>query len=58
MVQDHPHPLANQVLQLRIDGIWREAVGRLCCALAGRAETVERIFCGIPMTLRGDSGWN
>ena len=42
----------------REERAWREAVGRLCCALAGRAETVERIFCGIPMTLRGDSGWN
>lgn len=37
---------------------WREAVGRLCCALAGRADAVERIFCGIPMTLKGDSVWN
>lgn len=30
---------------------WREAVGRLCCSLAARAETVERVFCGLPMTL-------
>lgn len=33
--------------------IWREAVGRTCCALAERAETVERIFCGISMKLKG-----
>ena len=37
----------------------REAVGRLCCRLAARAERVERIFCGLPMTLKGDSStWN
>ena len=38
---------------------WREAVGRLCCRLAARAERVERMFCGLPMTLKGDSStWN
>ena len=38
---------------------WREQVGRLCCRLAKRAERVERIFCGLPMTLKGDSlSWN
>ena len=42
----------------REERAWREAVGRLCCALAKRADTVERIFCGIPMTLKGDSAWN
>lgn len=31
---------------------WRESVGRVCTALAGRAEEVERIFCGLSMTLR------
>lgn len=31
---------------------WRETVGRLCCLLAQRAESVERIFCGIPMRLK------
>lgn len=31
---------------------WRETVGRLCCWLAERAESVERIFCGIPMRLK------
>ena len=42
----------------REERVWREAVGRLCCTLAQRADTVERIFCGIPMTLKGDSAWN
>lgn len=31
---------------------WREAVGRVCTALAGRAEEVERILCGLPMALK------
>ena len=34
---------------------WREAVGRLCCRLAARAERVERMFCGLPMTLNVDT---
>ena len=42
----------------REERAWREAAGRLCCTLAQRADTVERIFCGIPMTLKGDSAWN
>lgn len=33
---------------------WREQVGRLCCRLAQEATTVERIFCGIPMVLKGE----
>lgn len=38
---------------------WREQVGRLSCRLAARAERVERIFCGLPMTLKGDpQAWN
>ena len=37
---------------------WREDVGRLCCRLAQRAERVECIFCGLPMTLKGDKPWN
>ena len=36
----------------------REAVGRLCCRLAERAERVERIFCGLPMVLKGEGPWN
>lgn len=36
----------------REERYWRETVGRLCCYLAERAESVERIFCGIPMKLK------
>lgn len=36
----------------------REAVGRLCCRLAEWAERVERIFCGLPMVLKGEGPWN
>ena len=36
---------------------WREAVGRLCCVLARRADRVERIFCGLSMVLKGDGAW-
>lgn len=37
--------------------VWREAVGRLCCELAARAERVERIFCGLPTVIKGDGTW-
>ena len=37
---------------------WREAAGRLCCRLAQRAECVIRIFCGLPLVLKGDMIWN
>ena len=36
----------------------REAVGRLCCRLAERAERVERGFCGLPRGLKGEGPWN
>ncbi|NCE63443.1 cobinamide kinase [Pseudoflavonifractor sp. 524-17] len=32
---------------------YREAAGRLSCLLAGEAETVVRVFCGIPTVLKG-----
>ena len=32
----------------------REAAGRLNCLLARQAETVARVFCGIPMVLKGE----
>ena len=35
------------------DRAWREAVGRLCVALAQEAESVERVFCGLGMKLKG-----
>lgn len=31
---------------------WREATGRLCNALAERAEKVVRLVCGIPVVLK------
>ena len=34
------------------DRAWRERTGRLCNALAQRADRVDRIFCGIPMRLK------
>ena len=33
---------------------WREAVGRLCCALAKEATAVVRVVCGIPTVLKGE----
>ena len=32
----------------------REAAGRLSCLLADRAETVVRVFCGLPLVLKGE----
>ena len=31
----------------------REAAGRLACLLAERADTVVRVFCGLPTALKG-----
>ena len=31
----------------------REAAGRLACMLAGRAESVVRVCCGLPQLLKG-----
>ncbi len=36
------------------DEEWREAVGRLCCALAQEADVVVRVSAGIPQFLKGD----
>ena len=36
----------------RADRDRREAVGRLCCDLAARAEAVYRVNCGIAMRLK------
>lgn len=33
---------------------WREATGRLCIALAERADAVVRVVCGIPTALKGE----
>ena len=32
----------------------REAAGRLACLLAERADTVVRVFCGLPMAIKGE----
>ena len=32
----------------------REAAGRLSCLLAERADTVIRVFCGLPRVLKGE----
>ena len=32
----------------------REAAGRLACLLANKADTVIRVFCGIPTVLKGE----
>lgn len=31
---------------------WREATGRFLTALAGQADTVTRVFCGLPLELK------
>lgn len=36
---------------------WRERVGQICVHLAKQAQRVERIFCGIPMILKGEGRW-
>ncbi len=33
----------------------REAAGRLACLLAEKADTVIRVFCGIPTVLKGET---
>ena len=35
------------------DRAWREAVGRLTCRLAEEAEGVVRLWCGLPVWLKG-----
>ena len=32
----------------------REAAGRLACLLAARADCVVRVFCGLPLVLKGE----
>ncbi len=31
---------------------WRERTGRVCCMLAKRAESVERVLCGLAMRIK------
>ena len=32
---------------------YRERVGRICCALAKKAERVHRVFCGVGTVIKG-----
>lgn len=41
----------------REERIWRERVGRTCCALAAGADCVIRMTCGIPAILKGELLW-
>ena len=41
----------------RFEREWRETVGRICCLLAQDAEQVVRVFCGVPMVLKGETQW-
>ena len=41
----------------RFEREWRETVGRICCLLAKNAEQVVRVFCGVPMVLKGETQW-
>lgn len=38
----------------RADEAYREAVGRLCCALAAEADAVIRVTAGIPQFIKGE----
>ncbi|MBQ8687652.1 MAG: bifunctional adenosylcobinamide kinase/adenosylcobinamide-phosphate guanylyltransferase [Ruminococcus sp.] len=37
----------------KAERLWREAAGRAGCIIAGQAETVVRISCGIPVIIKG-----
>lgn len=39
------------------DRAFREAAGRLACALAERADCVVRMVCGIPEVMKGAAPW-
>ena len=38
----------------RADENWRESVGRLCCALAQKADAVVRVIAGVPQFIKGE----
>lgn len=45
--------IGNGIIPIeRSERIWREQVGRTGCFLAQRAESVERIVCGIAMRIK------
>lgn len=37
-----------------IERQWREETGRLCCALAARADAVIRVQCGLAQPIKGN----
>lgn len=39
----------------RADEAYREAVGRLCCAIAAEADAVIRVTAGIPQFIKGEN---
>lgn len=39
----------------RADEDWREAAGRLCCALAAEADAVVRVIAGVPQYIKGEA---
>ena len=38
----------------RADEDYREAVGRLCCAIAEEADVVVRVMAGVPQWIKGE----
>ena len=38
----------------RADEAYREAVGRLCCAIAEEADAVVRVIAGVPQYIKGE----
>ncbi len=36
----------------REDRVWREMVGRACCAIALQADEVIRLVCGVPQVIK------
>lgn len=62
LVEQHPAVLilcdevgSGIVPMQPLERAYRDAVGRICCLLAERAERVIRVQCGIPMVLKGAS---
>ena len=45
-------PLRADAVVIRVQRLWREEVGRTVCALARRADSVTRVFCGLPLKLK------
>lgn len=46
--------IGNGIIPLeKSERLWREAVGKVGCLLARRAESVERIVCGLPIKIKG-----